>query len=126
MNVLTAIGRVGNDAEVRSTTTGKMVTSWSIAIDSGWGENRITTWLRCTMWGDRGEKVAQYITKGSQIGVSGEFSTREYDRNGVTKTSCELKIDNVTLVGGKDTQKPNSKPATPSARDTYEEDDIPF
>ena len=66
-------------------------------MDYGWGDNKNTVWLDCSLWGDRGERVAQYITKGSQLGVSGELGTREHDG----KTYVTLNVREVTLVGGK-------------------------
>lgn len=110
MNNCNFIGRVGKDAVTRYSQSGKAVTGWSLAVDSGYGQNKTTLWLDCTLWGERGEKVAQYITKGSQVGVTGELGTREHDG----KTYVTLRVDNVTLVGGKNDG--DSKPAKPVAR----------
>lgn len=132
MNNCNFIGRVGRDAETRFTQAGKPVTGWSLAVDSGYGQNKTTLWLDCTLWGERGEKVAQYITKGSQVGVTGELGTREHDG----KTYVTLRVDNVTLVGGKnDGDSKPAKPAknpqmskapTPPAGADFSDDDIPF
>lgn len=97
MNVYTCIGRVGKDAVTRFTQGGEPVTGWSLAVDSGFGEKKQTHWLDCSLWGKRGEKVAEYITKGSQLGVSGELGTREHEG----KTYLTLRVAEVTLVGGK-------------------------
>lgn len=107
MNIFTAIGRIGRDAVTRHTQAGKPVTGWPLAVDYGWGDNKNTVWLDCSLWGDRGERVAQYITKGSQLGVSGELGTREHDG----KTYVTLNVREVTLVGGKpDTERGNGTP----------------
>lgn len=97
MNVFTAIGRVGRDAQVRYTPAGKAVAGWSLAVDDGWGQNKQTVWLDCSLWGDRAEKLAPYITKGAQIGVTGSIGTREHDG----KTYVTLRVQDVTLLGGK-------------------------
>ena len=65
MNNLSATGNAGNDAEVRFTSDGTAIASWSIALTSGYGKNEKTTWLRCNMFGKRGETIAQYIKKGT-------------------------------------------------------------
>ena len=98
MNIFTAIGRVGRDAVTRHTQSGKPVTGWSLAVDVGWGGKKETLWLDCSLWGDRGERLAEYISKGSQLGVSGELGTREHDG----KTYVTLNVREVTLVGGRD------------------------
>lgn len=129
MNVLNAIGRVGRDAVTRHTQAGKAVTGWSLAVDHGWGDNKQTVWLDCSLWGDRGERLAQYITKGSQLGVTGEIGTHEHDG----KTYVTLNVRDVTLVGGRGesggrAQSPTQRQAPQqSAGDDFPDDEtIPF
>jgi single-strand DNA-binding protein len=122
MNSFNGIGRIGRDAVTRQTGNGKPVTGWPLAIDVGWGDKKTTLWLDCTLWGDRGQKLSEYLTKGAQIGVTGEIGTREHEG----KTYVTLNVDNVTLVG-----KPKEAAATPApaakAKAASElEDDIPF
>lgn len=97
MNNYNAIGRVGKDAVTRFTQGGDPVTGFSLAVDSGFGDKKQTLWLDCSAWGKRYEGVAQYITKGSQLGVTGELGTREHEG----KTYLTLRVSDVTLVGGK-------------------------
>jgi single-strand DNA-binding protein len=124
MNSLNAIGRVGRDAVTRHTQSGKAVTGWALAVDSGFGDNKQTIWLDCNLWGDRGEKVAPYITKGSQLGVSGEIGTREHEG----KTYVTLNVRDVTLIGGKRETAPQAKPkpAPQPEPGGFVDDDIPF
>lgn len=89
--------RVGKDAEVRATSSGKELASFSVAFDNGWGDNKQTIWLDCTYWGNRGVKVAPYIKKGSQLVVEGDIGTREYEG----KTYLTLNVSDVKLVGGR-------------------------
>lgn len=97
MNNCNFIGRVGKDAVTRFTQAGKAVTGWSLAVDKGWGEQKQTIWLDCTLWGERGEKLADKILKGDRLGVSGELGTREHDG----KTYVTLDVRDVTLLGNK-------------------------
>lgn len=96
MNNFNAIGRVGKDAVTRQAGNSQ-VTGFSLAVDSGFGDKKQTLWLDCSAWGDRFAKVGEYITKGSQLGVTGELGTREHEG----KTYLTLRVSNVTLVGGK-------------------------
>lgn len=127
MNQFNGIGRIGRDAVTRHTTNGKPVTGWSMAIETGFGDNKQTTWLDCSLWGDRGEKVAGYIVKGDRIGVCGEIGTREHDG----KTYVTLNVRDFTLLGDKK-DKPAQSRQTPSEPQkstggaTGFEDDIPF
>lgn len=123
MNSFQAIGRIGRDAVVRHTASGKAVTGWALAVDSGWGDNKQTVWMDCSLWGDRGTKLAEYITKGSQLGVSGEIGTREHEG----KTYITLNVRDVTLIGGNRESAPaKPKPAPQPEPGGFEDDDIPF
>lgn len=121
MNNFTAIGRIGKDAVTRHTGAGKAVTGWSLAVDTGYGDNRQTVWLDCTLWGDRGEKIAPMILKGDRLGVSGEIGTREHDG----KTYVTLKVAEVTLLGEK-RQEAGKAPAKRNAPQDDDSDSIPF
>ena len=97
MNCFNAIGRIGRDAQTRYTQGGKAVTGWSLAVDRGFGENKQTVWIDCTIWGERGQKVGPLILKGDRLGVTGELGTREHDG----KTYVTLDVRDVTLLGEK-------------------------
>jgi single-strand DNA-binding protein len=132
MNVLLATGRVGKDAELRYTAGDKptAVCQFSLALTSGFGDKAVTTWLRCSVFGKRAETLTPMLTKGTQIGVTGEFTNRPYtDKAGVEKHSPELNVSNVTLLGGNTSaqsapkaKQENSTPSDPMQFD----DDIPF
>src|SRR5690606_4108274 len=125
MNNFNAIGRVGKDAVTRQAGN-SLVTGFSLAVDSGFGDKKQTLWLDCSAWGDRFAKVGEYITKGSQLGVTGELGTREYDG----KTYLTLRVADVTLVGGKRddgerrTQQRQERQSAPA--DDFRDDIIPF
>ena len=133
LNVCTFTGRLGRDAESKYLPTGTAVLEFNIAVDTGFGDKRRSFWIKCAMFGDRGPKLAQYLTKGQQVAVSGEFDPRPYQaKDGVEKISLELRISAVELIGGKnDAQqsqqaaatKPAPKPPAPKFDD---DDDIPF
>jgi single-strand DNA-binding protein len=110
--------RIGKDAVTRFTQGGKAVTGFSAAFDNGWGDKKQTVWLDCSLWGDRGEKLAPYLTKGSQIVVEGDIGTREHEG----KTYLTLDVREVKLTGGKPDSKPASKPA--SRQSEFEPDDL--
>jgi len=122
---------VGKDAETRFTPDGKAVTQFSVALQSGFGDRQVTTWLNCSYWGERGEKVSKYLTKGTRIGITGELTNRPYtDKQGVEKYNLELRVSDVTLLGAKgDASTPSAKNnASDAPRDSFDDvsSDIPF
>jgi single-strand DNA-binding protein len=77
------------------------------------------------MFGERGEKIAQYLKKGTQVGVNGEISLNEYvAKDGTNKSSIELNVSSVTLLGKKDAAEKSPAKVEQSAEEF--EEDIPF
>lgn len=129
MNSCNFIGNIGKNAELRFLPNGTAVLQWSIAVTSGYGDKQITTWINCAFFGKRAESIADYVIKGQRIGVSGEIALRPYQKDGVDKTSLELRINEVTLLGNKDGQQ---SPESHQKRDNLQNkrqsggfDDIP-
>lgn len=96
MKSVTIAGGLTRDAVVRTTQSGDNVTGFSVAVSEGFGDTKRTLYFDCTLWGKRGETLAQYLTKGGKVSVSGELSTREHEG----KTYLTVKADQVTLLGG--------------------------
>jgi single-strand DNA-binding protein len=108
------IGHLGRDPELKFLQTGTALLKWSLAVSTGYGEKRATTWWNCTMFGQRCEKLAEMLAKGQAIHVTGEPSLREYDgREGGKRQSLDVRVSDVTLLG-----KDTPRTATP------EDDDI--
>jgi single-strand DNA-binding protein len=122
MNVLNAIVNLGGkDAEIRYTPNNDPVTQFSVALKSGYGKNEATTWLNCSIWGERGTKVAPFLLKGTRIGITGELTNRKYEaKDGSEKYSLELRVNDVTLLGSKGETAP--QPSLPNEP----EQEIPF
>lgn len=98
MNVWILSGNLGADAETKFLSTGNSVTEFRLAGKYGYGDKAQTFWVRCAIWGERGEKLAQYLTKGSAVTVQGEVNVREYDdKDGNKRTSVELNVREVIL-----------------------------
>lgn len=98
MKNITIAGRLGKDATLRRTQSGDPVLGFSVAVDHRAGKEKQTVWFECALWGKRGEALAQYLTKGTSVCVSGDLGTREYEG----KTYLQVRADQVTLVGGGD------------------------
>ena len=96
MKNITIAGNIGKDAVTRQTQGGDSVTGWTVAVEERNGKDKQTIWFDCTLWGKRGEGLAQYLTKGGKVAVSGELSKREHEG----KTYLTIRADAVTLLGG--------------------------
>jgi single-strand DNA-binding protein len=115
MNNWNFTGNLGKDAESRYTPSGDAVVQFSVGVKSGYGDKATTTWARCAMWGKRGEAVAQYLTKGQLVGISGEVTLREYtDKDGAKRSSLEVRVNDLTLLGSRQGNDSNDAPSRDS------------
>jgi single-strand DNA-binding protein len=129
MIILTATGRLGRDAELRQLASGDSILSFSVGADTGYGAKKTTEWLDCSIFGKRGEALAQHLTKGSSVTVIGEFGKRVYQgKDGKEVTATTVKVMEVALQGGgqerqQSYQAPASKPRT-NSKPAFDNDDL--
>jgi single-strand DNA-binding protein len=96
MNVCVFSGNLGRDAEVKQVGE-HTVTTFSLAVKSGYGEKATTFWLNCNWWNRA--RFLQSLTKGSRVVVSGELSLREYaKKDGTPGQSLELRVIDLDLT----------------------------
>jgi single-strand DNA-binding protein len=131
MNNLTVAGQLGKDAEVRFLPNGDPVANFSVADSQG--KDKDTIWWNCQLFGKRAESLAQYLTKGQSVTVTGNVSQRRYtDKHGVEKISTDVRVNDVALQGGrKESATPNAAPQAPKPKRQSGgfddmDDDIPF
>ena len=115
MNNWNFTGHCAADAETRYSKSGDAIVSFSVAVKSGFGDKATTTWARCSMFGNRGTAVSEFLTKGQLVGVCGEVTLREYDKKDGSKgASLEVRVNDLTLLGKRDSDAQHSAPAAPS------------
>lgn len=120
MKNITAFGNATKNAEVRTTQGGNDICSFSIAVNDR--RTKQATYFDVAYWGKPGVAVAPYITKGTPVVVSGDFTTREY--NG--KTYLQINANAVSLAGrGKGGDSTPGYDQSPAPRDDLD-DEIPF
>jgi len=134
MNSINFTGNLGTDAEQKILGDGTSIVSMNVPCKSGFGDKAVTTWLRCTLFGNRGASLMPHLVKGTLVGITGEFSAREYtDKDGNKRQSLEVRVSDVSLLGGKKEAQsaPSATPrktAPKQASSGFEDmdDDIPF
>lgn len=116
------IGHLGQDPEMRSLPDGTVVCAFSVATSRKRKEQEITTWWRCSLFGNRGEALAKYLRKGDPVLVHGEPYMRTWqDQDGNQRQTLEMRCDGFSFVGGKEGAQ-NQKKDIPFG----EGEDIPF
>lgn len=143
LNHVSIMGRLARDPELRTTTSGKSVVSFTIATDRNRkdanGQNQ-TDWIRMTAWEKTAEFICKYFQKGSMIAIDGRLQSKTYqDKNGNNRTDMEVVVEEVNFVGAKSAsnadsnaqpaarQQPTAQPQTaPQFEDISDDPDIPF
>ena len=128
MNNFNCTARLGRDAEVRVTKSGLSICQFTGAVDTGYGDKKQTTWIRFSILGKRAEgQLPSYLTKGTQVAVSGEIATSEWtDQQGNAKFAVECKVNSLDLIGGKQeqAQRPAQRPVQKPVQQFNQEDDL--
>jgi single-strand DNA-binding protein len=107
LNKVMLIGNLGKDPEVRYTTSGTAVASFSLATSerfkskTGEWEER-TEWHNVTLWGRLAEIAGEYLAKGKTVYIEGRLQTRKWqDRDGRDRYTTEVVADKMQMLGGK-------------------------
>ena len=101
--VVTVVGNLTNDPELRFTPSGAAVASFTVASSSRYLDKATNEWkdgeptyLRCSVWRQYAENVAESLTKGTRVIVTGRLKQRSYEtREGEKRTVMEVEVDDV-------------------------------
>lgn len=99
MNIICVAGQLGRDSELRHLPNGDAVLGFSVADDQG--REKPTIWWNCSLFGKRAESLAQYLTKGQKVTVTGQVTEREYtNKEGAKVKAQDIRVNDVALQGG--------------------------
>lgn len=106
LNQVTLMGNLTRDPELRSTPSGQQVCSFSLALNRSYkdasGEwQEATDYIDIVAWGQLGERVAQYLHKGSRTLVQGRLQSRSWEQEGVKRSKVEVLASDVTFLDGR-------------------------
>ena len=128
LNQVNRIGNVGQDPELRDTSAGPVV-NLSLATSEKWKSKdgtpqESTQWHRVVFFGKGAEIIAQYVSKGSKLYVSGSIEYREYEKDGEKKYATNIKGRDFKFLDSKG----EGGGAAPRPRTTSQDldDDLPF
>jgi single-strand DNA-binding protein len=101
--VITVIGNLTADPELRFTPSGAAVANFTVASTPRMFDRQTNEWkdgealfLRCNIWREAAENVAESLTRGSRVIVSGRLKQRSFEtREGEKRTVVELEVDEI-------------------------------
>ena len=124
VNSVTLVGRAGRDPEVRYFESGSVVANVTIAVNRR-SRNDEPDWFSLEIWGKQAQVAADFVKKGSLIGIVGSFKVDSWtDKNsGEQKNKPVVRVDRLELLGSKrdsETNNFNEKNNSPNS------EEIPF
>lgn len=128
MNKVILKGRLARDIELRTTTTGKAVGTFSLAVDRRMKQEGQpdADFIPCVAWGKTAEVMAQYLAKGRETLVEGRMQVRNYDdNNGNKRYVTEVIVESFEFCGARP-QGSAQEPAPGGFGTAAPSDDIPF
>jgi single stranded DNA-binding protein len=115
MQKISIIGNLGQDLKATPTESGNVLYDISVGCTQGKGDNKTTTWYRCTT-NFISEGLKQYLTKGKKVLVHGQLKIGLYtNASGVTNVNANIYIDYIQLVGG-EVESHQTAPAQPASQ----------
>lgn len=138
MNSVNLVGRLTKDADLRYTTNGKAVATFTIAVTRQYKREE-TDFINCQVWDKAAENTANFTKKGSLVGVTGRIQTRTYEHDTKGKQYItEVVADSVQFLDSKEKktdegersrteEKTNDDPFSKNSKTIdIQDEDLPF
>jgi len=132
VNKVILLGNLGKDPEVRYLDNGVAVANFSLATTENYKNKQgervsQTEWHNIVLWRGLAEVAEKYLKKGASIYVEGKIKTRKWeDKDGNTRYNTEILADNMTMLGGKQSQSDSPPLNSDSVSVDDKSDDLPF
>ena len=132
INSVVMIGRLTKDVELRKTQNGKSVTSFALAVNRTGAQDgqQDCDYINCIAWGKTADIMAQYLNKGSLIGIEGRIQTRTYQKDNRNVYVTEVLVNTLHFLETKkqQTQKPVQQPVQQPTQQTqpFDDNEFPF
>lgn len=102
-NKVILMGNLTRDPETRTTPNGQSVTNFSLAVNRTWRgqdgqQQESVSYIDCVAWGKPGEIIAQYVTKGRPILVSGRLDQRSWEQEGQKRSKVEVNVEDFNFI----------------------------
>lgn len=133
INKVLITGNLTRDPELRSTAAGMPVMQFGIAVNDRRKNPHTGEWedypnfFDCTMFGNRADKLSQYLSKGSKIAVEGKLRWSQWERDGQKRSKVEIIVDELEFMSSRQSSGDSYEAVEVSGDfDPYDDEDIPF
>ena len=128
INSISLVGRAGRDPEVRYFESGSIVANFAIAVNRRSKQDE-PDWFNLEIWGKQAQVAADYVKKGSLIGITGSFKLDQWKdkKTGEDRTKPVIRVERLELLGGrKDMEEGRFTQSQTQSQISKDEEEIPF
>lgn len=122
MNTFIGMGNLTRNAQTRTVNVKgvpTLVTDFTVAVNEGYGDSQRTQYIKCSIWRDRGAKIAQYLTEKRAVVIRGSISASAWiDQEGKPRYQLEMSNPSVELIGKNGETTPTDEAPAEPAPDT--------
>ena len=105
------VGHVGRTPEMKELDGGKTVTTFPMAVNTGYGDKKKTSWFSINCWGASAKFVGGYVNKGDSVAVIGELEIEEYKgKDDSVKVKVKVTANKVELLSVKKSEPEGDDP----------------
>lgn len=128
MNKVIIVGRMSGDPEVRYTQTGKAVATFSVAVDTGFGERKRVDFIPVVVWEKLAEVCGNNLRKGRRVLVEGRLQIRDYEKDGQKRRAADVVAQNIEFLDkkGDNTTKSSEFDVSTFGTEVFPEEEIPY
>lgn len=103
LNNVNLIGRMVREEEIRATSTGKKVLTFTLAVNNA---NDTANFIECVAWENTAEFISKYANKGARIAVTGVLNQESWEKDGQKRSKLNVVVRDVQLLENKPIAKP--------------------
>lgn len=138
INEVAISGNLTRDPNVRKTASGSSVMNFSVAVNDRRKNQQSGEWedypnyVDCVLMGRRADSLAQYLSKGTKVSVSGKLHYSSWEKDGQKRSKLEVLVNEIEFMsrgngGGQYQQtQQNAQPQQRTQKSIYDDDSIPF
>lgn len=120
MNLVSIIGRLARENDLRYSPQGTAVFRNSVAVNRKFKREE-TDFINLLAFGKTAELMANHLNKGDQVGIEGHIQTGSYEKDGRKVYTFEVVVDNITFISSKGSNQ-NSNPSNQSNNSSFDSD----
>lgn len=130
INVVVLVGHLTRDMELKTIPSGTALGNIGLAVNRSvkrgdkWESD--VSFIDVTIWGKTAEALAQYLKKGTRVGIQGELIQERWEKDGKSQSRIKVNAEKIELLGGSGSGKQDKGTTQPAVSTDITDDDVPF